>query len=115
VIYGLFIQDSPSSGEAFTSASRFAAAALARGHGVRQIFLYGDAVLAALQARPSGIRGLDALIALAERQSIPLLACQAALERLNVDGGRHPAIRIGSLGQWFDALHDVDRVVSFES
>ena len=115
MIYGLFIQDSPSSGEAFMSASRFAAAALASGHRVRQVFLLGDAVLAAVQAAPSGIRGLDALIALAERHSIPILACQAALERLNVDAARHAVIRAGSLGQWFDATHEVDRVVSFVS
>jgi len=113
VIYGLFIQDSPSSGEAFHSAARFAAALLARGHQIRQIFLYGDAVLAAAQAHPSGLKGLDHLVSLANAEAISLLACQAALDRLNLDAGKHPTITVGSLGQWFDAVYDMDRIVSF--
>jgi tRNA 2-thiouridine synthesizing protein D len=113
VIYGLFIQDSPSNGAAFHSAARFAAAALVRGHQIRQIFLYGDAVLAALHPQPSGIRGLDSLAELTRTHGIPLLACQAAMERLSIEGSRHPAIKAGSLGQWYDAVHDLDRIMSF--
>jgi sulfur relay (sulfurtransferase) complex TusBCD TusD component (DsrE family) len=113
VIYGLFIQDSPSAGEAFHSAARFIAAALARGHRVRQVFLYGEAVQAAMHPHPSGIKGLDRLVELARAHAIPVLACQAAMERLDIDSCRHPALSQGSLGQWFDAAHDLDRIVSF--
>lgn len=115
MIYGLFILDSPCRGEAFFSAARFATALLRRGHQIRQIFLYGDAVLAAAQAYPSGLSGLDRLIALSRSEGVPLLACQAALERLNLDAAVASAVTVGSLGQWFDAAHDVDRIVSFRS
>jgi tRNA 2-thiouridine synthesizing protein D len=113
VIYGLFIQESPTAGEAYHSAARFAAAALARGHHLRQIFLYGDAVLAVAQMHPSGLGGLDRLVAIANAHSVPLLACQAAMERMNLEDAKHPVIHVGSLGQWFDAMHDTDRIVSF--
>ena len=46
MIYGLFIQDSPLQGESFHHALRFSRALLRRGHRIRQIFLYNDAVLA---------------------------------------------------------------------
>jgi tRNA 2-thiouridine synthesizing protein D len=113
VIYGLFIQDSPTAGEAFHSAVRFAAAVLARGHQIRQVFLYGDAVLAALHPHPSGVSGLDRLTELTRAHGIPVLTCQAAMERLDIEACRHPMLSTGSLGQWFDAAHEVDRIVSF--
>ena len=111
--YGLFIQDSPASGEAFVSAARFASAAIARGHVIRQIFLYGDAVLAVSQPMPTGLLGLGRLAELATRHQIPLLACQSAIERLGIAGDTGSPIAVGSLGQWFDASYEVDRVMSF--
>lgn len=113
MIYGLFIQESPTRGEGFNSAARFATALLGRGHQLRQIFLYGDAVLAAAYAHPSALKGFNRLMAVSAEHAIPVLACQAAIERLNIEAIRHPGIALGSLGQWFDAMHELDRVVSF--
>lgn len=100
-------------GEALSSAGRFAAAALARGHRIRLVFFHGDAVLALAQPAASGYPALDRLAALAAAQGFPLLACQAAAERLGVNAAIDAPVRIGSLGQWADALFEVDRLVEF--
>lgn len=113
MLYGLFIQDAPTASEAFHGAARFASALVQRGHLVRQIFLYEDAVLAAAQALPSGLKGLDALMTVAQAHGIPVLACQAAIDRLGITFAAGTTIKAGSLGQWFDALHELDRVQGF--
>lgn len=100
-------------GEALPSAHRFAAAALARGHRIRMVFFHGDAVLALAQPVASGYSALDRLAALAVAEGFPLLACQAAAERLGVSVAADGPVRIGTLGQWADALFEVDRVVEF--
>ena len=100
-------------GEALASAVRFASAALDRGHSIRMVFFHGDAVLALAQPADSGFRPLDRLAALAQAQGIPLLACQAAIERLGIARAIDAPVAIGSLGQWADALFEVDRVLEF--
>jgi len=113
--YGLFIIDSAVHGEALVSAWRFAAAALARGHQIRQVFFYGDAALGLTQPQPSAIRALDGLAALAAQHGFPLLACQAAAERLGLHADPQAAVKLGSLGQWADALFEMDRIVRFSA
>jgi tRNA 2-thiouridine synthesizing protein D len=109
--FSLFIQDSPEGGAAVASALGFAIAALAGGHALRQIFFHGDGVRAARGAVAD--HDLRALVALAQQHEIPLLACSTWLERLGVIASG--PVRAGSLGQWCDALDDVDRVVSFRA
>ena len=109
--FSLFIQDSPGSGAAVTSALAFATAAIAGGHSLRQVFFHADGVLCAAVA--DGDQDLRALVTLAEGQRVPLLACSTWLEKLGVIASG--PIRPGSLGQWCDALDDVDRVVSFRA
>lgn len=110
--FSLFIQDSPDAGMAVSSALDFARAAVESGHALRQIFFHADGVRAA-RAGADDDTDLRALIGLARTHDVPLLACATWLERLGViaDG----AIRPGSLGQWCDALDEVDRVVSFRA
>lgn len=113
MVYGLFIQDSPGAEAGFDSAARFLGALLQRGHSVRQIFLYSDAVLAVTQPLHSGLRGLDALLDLALPNKVPVLACQSAIERLGLSIKAGSGVSRGSLGQWFDANYEMDRIMSF--
>ena len=110
--FSLFIQDSPESGVAVASALGFATAALAGGHVLRQIFFHGDGVRCARRGADHD-HDLRALVALARRHAVPLLACATWIERLGVIG--EGAIQIGSLGQWCDALDDSDRVLGFRA
>ncbi|MGD9585161.1 MAG: DsrE family protein [Lysobacterales bacterium] len=111
--YALFIRDSSMHGEALPSAGRFAAAAVARGHRIRLVFFHGDAVWAVAQPDASGYPALDRLVALARAEGFPLLACQAAVERLGATVAGDAPLRMGSLGQWADVLFEVDRVMEF--
>lgn len=113
--YGLFIMDSAVHGEALVSAWRFATAALDCGHQIRQVFFYGDAALSLTQPQPSAIRALDGLAALAAQHGFPLLACQAVAERLGISAHPQAAVMVGSLGQWADALFEMDRIMSFSA
>lgn len=110
--FSLFIQDSPESGAAVASALGFATAALAAGHGLRQMFFHGDGVRCA-RAEADQDHDLRALVALAREHGVPLLACSTWLERLGVVAAG--AVQAGSLGQWCDALDDSDRVLSFRA
>lgn len=110
--FSLFIQDSPESGAAVASALGFAIAAVAAGHELRQMFFHGDGVRSA-RAGAEADHDLRALVALARRHEVPLLACSTWLERLGVVVGG--AVQAGSLGQWCGVLDDVDRVVSFRA
>ena len=110
--FSLFIQDSPDAGAAVASALGFATAALAAGHVLRQVFFHGDGVRCA-RAGADADDDLRALFVLVRQHGVPLLACSTWLQRLGVvaDG----AVQAGSLGQWCDALDEVDRVVSFRA
>ena len=110
--FSLFIQDSPESGAAVASALGFATAALAGGHALRQVFFHGDGVRCARLGAELD-HDLRALAALARQHDVPMLACSTWLERLGIVAG--DAVRAGSLGQWCDALDEVDRVVSFRA
>ena len=110
--FSLFIQDSPESGAAVASALGFATAALAGGHVLRQVFFHGDGVRCA-RGGAEADHDLRALVALARQHDVPMLACATWLERLGVVAG--DAVRAGSLGQWCDALDEVDRVVRFRA
>ena len=110
--FSLFIQDSPDAGTAVASALGFAIAALAGGHAIRQVFLHGDGVRAA-RAGADVDADLWALLALARQHRIPPLACSTWLEKLGVVPVA--PVQRGSLGQWCDALDEVDRVVSFRA
>lgn len=113
--YGLFIHDACMHGETLVSAFRFARPLLARGHNIRQVFFYGDAAWILNQPRNSGCVALDGLAKLSLQHSFPMLACQAAAERLGVVAHPEAVVQLGSLGQWFDALYEMDRIVSFSA
>lgn len=110
--FSLFIQDSPESGAAVASALCFATAAVDSGHVIRQVFFHGDGVRCA-RGGADVDADLRALVALAHQHDVPMLACATWLDRLGVLAG--DAVRAGSLGQWCDALDEVDRVVSFRA
>lgn len=98
------------------AALRFARAALAAGHRIRQVFFHADGVTAvAAHDLPGGGPDLaGGWAALAAAHGFPLLACETALARRGLD--RLPAagpVRPGTLGQFMVALDDADRVLQF--
>lgn len=113
VATGLFIAAAPD--EAMLGAAQAALAdALAQGGPVRQVFLYGEAVrLAAPDTLPPPVAASARRFAAACADgAASLLACQSALERLGIAPGPDSPFVVGTLGQWFDVLHELDSVRS---
>jgi tRNA 2-thiouridine synthesizing protein D len=116
MVFSILVTAAPVGGSGAAAALRFAGAALAAGHQVRQVFFHGDGVgeLAA-----HGLGGaapdLDAgWAALAATHGFPLLACETALARRGLDRlAATGAVRPGTLGQFMVALADAGRVVQF--
>lgn len=116
MVFSILVTAPPVGGSGAAAALRFARAALAAGHEVRQVFFHGDGV-GAFAAHDTGGAGPDlgmAWAALAADHRVPLLACETALARRGLD--RLPAagpVRAGTLGQFMVALDDAGRVVQF--
>ena len=114
MVFSLIVMNAPWQGQAAQSAHRFAEAALAAGHELRQVFFYGDGA----QALAAGPRAADqpdldrAWRELGERHGVAILACVTAAERRGVVGGGGAA-NAGTLGQLMLALGECDRVVTF--
>ncbi len=81
---------------------------------MRVVFLYAEAtVLAAPGTLPEALsEAARAFASRCQTSGASLLACQTALERLGVAADPDSPFRIGSLGQWFDLLHELDEVRS---
>ena len=110
----LIVLGAPGSGAASASALRFAHAATAAGHVVRQVFFHADGVHAA--APPEAVAGetdLEAGWRELARTGIPLLACTTAMARRGVLPQSAAAVRPGSLGQLSAALEPGSRVITF--
>ncbi len=110
----LIVLGAPGGGAAGASALRFARAAIATGHAVRQVFFHADGVHAA--APPEAIAGepdLEAGWRQLAAAGIPLLACTAAMARRGVVPQPSAVVRPGSLSQLSAALESADRVVTF--
>jgi tRNA 2-thiouridine synthesizing protein D len=117
MVFSLLVLSAPTNGQGAAAALRFAQAALAAGHRLRQVFFHADAVAAAVRVEaPRDEPQFDAAwAALAPRHGVPLLACETALARRGLDavGMAHGAVTPGTLGQFMLALGDCDRVISF--
>lgn len=116
--FSLVVLSAPASAQAATTALRFAEAALAAGHAIRQVFFYGAGVAALARGEtPADELDVDAAWrALAARHGFPVLACRSAAARQGLDAlpdARRGAVGAGTLGQLMAALDDTDRVVSF--
>jgi tRNA 2-thiouridine synthesizing protein D len=110
----LIILDAPGSGAASASALRFARAAMAAGHVVRQVFFHADGAHAA--APPEIIAGepdLEAGWRELAAAGIPLLACTTAMTRRGVDARPTAAVQPGSLAQLSAALEPGSRLITF--
>lgn len=77
-------------------------------------FFYAEAAAAVDPSRlPAPAQAaLTDLLAAIQASGASCLVCQSALEKLAVSPVEQSPIRVGSLGQWFDLLHELDRVES---
>lgn len=116
MVFSILVTAPSVGGSGAAAALRFARAALAAGHGVRQVFFHGDGVGALVAVDPPG--GAPDLAAgwaeLASAHGFPLLACETALARRGLDRvvAAGP-VRPGTLGQFMVAVADAGRVVQF--
>ena len=115
MVFSLIVMNAPWQGQAAQTAYRFARAALAAGHELRQVFFYGDGA----QALVAGAKGADqpdldrAWRELGEAHGVAILACITAAERRGVGAGSRGAANPGTLGQLMLALGESDRVLTF--
>lgn len=112
---GLFVHRAPDAG--FVPALASACAALTQsGSQLRVLFLYGEAARAAdLSQVPVADRAAFAsLLQSCCDAGGSALVCQTALEKLDTLVSPELALSVGSLGQWFDLLHDLDTVGSLD-
>ncbi|WP_170113232.1 DsrE family protein [Ahniella affigens] len=110
---GLFVQRGPDAG--FVPALIAACADLHQSAGpLRVLFLYGDAARAAdlLQVAAADRAAYAALLQACRDAGGSTLVCQTALEKLGIAVSPELPLSVGSLGQWFDLLHDLDAVAS---
>lgn len=116
MVFSILVTAPPVGGSGAAAALRFAGAALAAGHRVRQVFFHGDGV-GALAVHDVGGGAPDlgaAWAALAATHGFPLLACETALARRGLDRlAAVGPVKPGTLGQFMVALADADRVVQF--
>lgn len=128
MIYSLLVMSSPSSGHGAMTAARFAAAVIARGHGIHRVFFLDEGVRAgsALAVFPQDESDrLQPWVDLAEQHGVELVLCiSSALKQGMLDEAEarrhekpaasiHPAFVISGLGQLIDATAASDRLVTF--
>lgn len=121
MVFTLLVFGSAASGQAAISAYRFALAALAGGHHLRQVFFYGDGV-AAVRRGEVPADELDLEVGwrkLAATHGFPLIACATAAIRRGLlandelEAVRGGVVHAGTIGQLMIALDETDRLVSF--
>ncbi len=118
MIFTLIILTSPNVNQATHTGYRFARAAVAAGHHVRQAFFYADGALAAGSARMAGDETdtVAAWAELAAQHGIELIACETAAARRGVGDLKtetRSGMLMGSLSQLMVALEGSDRVLTF--
>jgi tRNA 2-thiouridine synthesizing protein D len=126
--YALLILASPYSSPGAKNALHFAEAALSRGHTLSRVFFYHDGVFIgnALSTPPQDEHKLlEEWVALAENNSVELIACiGASLRRGVLDTAEaerydkpvanlHPAFVLSGLGQLVDTAITADRLITF--
>lgn len=128
--YAITITGAPCSSQAPASAYGFCQAALAAGHRIERLFLYGDGVLlaSALQILPRDetdwARQWRELI---DQQQIPATVCVASALRRGIVDSREAARQeldchslqapweIAGLGDWIEATQAADRHLLFSA
>lgn len=110
----LLITAAPACRQAPLSALRFAEAALARGHAIRQVFFHGDGAFALAPPDPPADEPdvMSAWRRLAAAHGFPLLACESAAARRGVASSGRGAVA-GTLGQLMVALEPGVRLIEF--
>lgn len=83
---------------------------------VRVLFLYGEAARAAdlTQVPEADRQGFAGLLSECRDRGGSTLVCQTAIEKLGVRVSPYLALSVGSLGQWFDLLHELDVIRSLD-
>lgn len=109
----LVVLGAPGGGGASASALRFARAALAAGHALRQVFFHGEGARAAAAVDAAGAPAECAGWRELAARGVPLLACQTALSRRGLVADPGAPVRPGSLGQLLAALPQDGRVITF--
>ncbi|GAA5187728.1 sulfurtransferase complex subunit TusD [Ferrimonas gelatinilytica] len=123
----LFVNGPPYGREDAYTALRFAEAALAAGHEVRQIFFYQEGVLNASRLLSPAADEFDIAAAWQRlhHQGVPLVSCVSASLRRGVidaeaaEDAEHDSTNLaacftlGGLGEFVTAAAEVDRVVQF--
>ncbi|RUO33310.1 sulfurtransferase complex subunit TusD [Aliidiomarina soli] len=120
------IQHSPEQGHHSYSAYKFCQAAVAKGHQIKQVFFYGDAVhhgnaLAHQSADEQDVRQLWQ--SLASNHQFPLVICATVAARHGIvaagdlkdfsDGNLAPGYHAGGLAEYMEAVATSDRLVQF--
>lgn len=121
MVFTLLVFGSGAAGQGASTAFRFAGAAIAAGHHVRQVFFYGDGVAAVRRAElPADELDLEVgWRKLAATHGFPLIACATAAIRRGLlandetEAVRNGVVHAGTLGQLMIALDDSERVLSF--
>lgn len=125
--YAIIVHAPPHRGQGAYSAYRFAEAVLKAGHSIHRVFFYQDGVYNADASSviPQDEQSLSTQWqALAERFDFELVACISSCARRGLFNEqeaerqqRQPNLASGfeveGLGQYVDAQHHADRVVSF--
>lgn len=83
---------------------------------LRVLFFYGEAARAAdLTQLPESERAaFVGLLSDCQAQGGSVLVCQTALEKLGITLTPALPMAVGSLGQWFDLLHELEQVASVD-
>ena len=110
---GLFISATPST-DLITRADALLSAEDSAGRSIRVVFLYAEsAALACPEALPEAqavaARGFAARC---QASGASLLVCQTALDRLHLSVDPGSPFQMGSLGQWFDLVHELETIRS---
>ena len=115
MVFSLLVLSPLGLGEAGVSALRFARAAVAQGHVLRQVFFHasGVAALNPPQAFADEPKTVAAWMRFAQQHEIPLLACETSAMRRGIEPRGGGPVRVGTLGQFMVAVGESDRIMSF--
>lgn len=113
----LVVTEGPFTRQASSTACRFARAAIAKGHRVRQVFFFHDGVLngSCHVSPPGGEPNTTAQwSALARDHGVELVLCVTAAQRRGVNADAlADGFLMGGLSQWVEAGTSSDRTLVF--